>query len=170
MTDNSTYEARRKNLKYYKKCLEIIDRVRVSTNLNSIIDIGGWAGSFVSRTNMNEKVCLDRGQKEPSAAGVKLITEDFLTWTPDKKYDMCTCLQVLEHIQDEHVSGFAEKLFTCSPRVLISVPYMWSHGSCKYHYQDPVDEKKLFKWTKRHPVESILVEDNNRRRLINLYK
>jgi len=166
--NRKSYESNRKNLEYYKKCLEIIENVRVNADLHSIIDIGGWSGGFLSRTNMDEKVCLDTRPSEEMAPGVELIVEDFLTWEPDKKYDMVSCMQVLEHIQDEYVGDFAKKLFTISSRVLISVPYKWPPHMCQYHYQDPVDEKKLYGWVERQPTESFIVKEKCNR-LINYY-
>ena len=82
---------------------------------------------------------------------------------------MVTCMQVLEHIQDEYVGDFAKKLFAISSRVLISVPYKWKQGVCKYHYQDPVDEKKIYGWVERQPTESFIVNEAHRR-LISYYE
>ena len=87
----------------------------------------------------------------------------------NNKYDVVTCLQVLEHIDDDTVYNFAQKLFTLGNIVIISVPYMWKKGICKYHKQDPVDETKLYGWTKKIPIYSIIIKDNHFNRIINVY-
>ena len=46
------YEKKRKDLKYYSKSLEIIEKIKNDNNSKSIIDIGGWAGGFISRTSL----------------------------------------------------------------------------------------------------------------------
>ena len=106
------YEKKRKDLKYYSKSLEIIEKIKNNNNSKSIIDIGGWAGGFISRTSLETKVCLDRISKdEETIEGVELIIEDFLKWDV-KRFDIVCCMQVLEHIDDENVEKFAEKLFS----------------------------------------------------------
>ena len=164
------YEKKRKDLKYYSKSLEIIEKIKNDNNSKSIIDIGGWAGGFISRTSLETKVCLDRISKdEETIEGVELIIEDFLKWDV-KRFDIVCCMQVLEHIDDENVEKFAEKLFSISDHVVISVPYKWPKNYCKYHKQDPVDEYKLKMWTKREPTESYIIKDGRVSRIICYYK
>ena len=87
-----------------------------------------------------------------------------------KKYDVVVCLQVLEHIDHDIVKKFTQKLFQVGKTVIISVPYKWELGKCKYHVHDPVDESKLYSWTKRYPKKTwIITEKNGVKRLIALY-
>jgi len=98
--------------------------------------------------------------------GVRVVNADFLTWEPDRQYDLVLCLrtlQVLEHIPDP--TAFARKLFECGRVVIVSVPYRWEAGACGEHIHDPVDERKLREWTGREPVECKTVDA----RLVALY-
>ena len=54
MSDNN-YEKKRENMLYYKKTLTIIEYLRENNNLESIIDIGGWQGGFISKTKFPKK-------------------------------------------------------------------------------------------------------------------
>ena len=37
-------------------------------------------------------------------------------------------------------------LYADGVQLIVSVPYKWAKGFCKYHKQDPVDESKLAEW------------------------
>ena len=166
---NKRYEERRKDMNYYKDALNIIEEIKNENSSESIIDIGGWAGKFVSKTEINEKVCLDIETKTESNDDVRNIIHDFLTWKPDKEYDIAICMQTLEHISDEKVGIFARKLFEVSNHILISVPYMWKKGKCPNHLQDPVDENKIYEWMKRNPTKTHISTDKNMQRIICYY-
>ena len=97
-----------------------------------------------------------------------MITADFYTWTPDRQYDVALCLQVLEHL--DRPKEFVEKLFQIAAITIISVPYKWPKGSCKYHVQDPIDQDKIHTWAGRDPDEMHIVKDNGKKRIICLYK
>jgi hypothetical protein len=159
-----TYWEQRKNYKYYKKALELI---KSYDNCNSIIDIGGRDTEILKNLSFRDKVCLDLN-KLPESEGIRTIKCDFYKWVPDNKYDIVTCLQVLEHLDDPKL--FVKKIFELSNRiVIISVPYMWPKGFCKYHVQDPVDENVIFNWVQKIPDESYIVEDASVKRIICVY-
>tara|TARA_B100001758_G_scaffold247851_1_gene267753 strand:+ start:10366 stop:10863 length:498 start_codon:yes stop_codon:yes gene_type:complete len=163
------YIEQRKDAKYYKKCNELIERIAMDNKSKSIIDIGGWNGFFVKNTPIDKKVCLDKINREPEK-GVEFINADFLKWNAKEKYDIVLCMQVLEHLEDDQISPFIEKLFSLTNHVIISVPYKWRKGWCKFHKQDPIDHGKLKSWTNRRPFESYLVKDGKTERLICYYK
>ena len=96
-----------------------------------------------------------------------MITADFYEWNPDRKYDVVLCLQVLEHL--DKPKEFVEKLFRTASTTILSVPYKWPKGSCKYHVQDPIDEQKILSWTGREPDEKHIITDNGKRRIICVY-
>jgi hypothetical protein len=159
-----SYWKSRKESNYYKKVLEIIQRHR---NYESIIDIGSANTEILKDLPFKDKVCLDIN-KLPENEGVRTIKCDFYKWTPDKKYDIVTCLQVLEHLDDP--STFAKKLFELSKGiVIISLPYMWPMGFCKYHVQDPVSEEKILSWTGRTYNEAYIIEDATVKRIVCVY-
>jgi hypothetical protein len=159
-----SYWQDRKTYKYYQKVIEIISKY---TECDSIIDIGGRDTEILKDLPMKEKVCLDIN-KLPENEGVRTIKCDFYKWTPDKKYDIVTCLQVLEHLDDP--KSFAKKLLELGNKVvIISVPYKWPKGFCKHHVQDPVDEDKILSWTEKTCDESYIIEDDSVKRIICVY-
>lgn len=165
------YSEKRKDLKYYEKSLQIIEAIKDANSSKSIIDIGGWGGAFVNRTTLDKKVCLDiRNRKALDVSeDVTVIIDDFLKWNI-QRHDIACCMQVLEHISDEYVEEFAEKLFKVADHVIISVPYRWKKGFCKYHKQDPINYTKLKVWVKRDPTESHIIKDKDKaKRLICYY-
>ena len=164
---SQSYWNRRKNLKYYTKCRQIVNEL--SKTNDSILDVGGWKGEFLQTVDFKHKTITDLHEK--SSSDIDFIQGDFLK-IEIPKHDVVTCMQVLEHIDDNNVESFSRKLFEQSNNyVMISVPYKWKKGSCKHHLQDPVDENKVFNWTHRTPIKTwIITENNGVQRLILLYR
>lgn len=160
----NNYWKYRKNCKYYTKVIELVNNL----NKTSIIDIGSANTELHTFLNENykDKVCLDIN-KLPEIKNVRTIKSDFYKWIPDKKYDVVTCLQVLEHLDDP--KKFCKKIFETGNNVIISVPYKWKKGFCIYHVQDPVDEEKIFSWTEKKPKETFIIEDDGVKRIICVY-
>jgi hypothetical protein len=160
-----SYWKSRKECNYYKKVLQLIQNYN---NYESIIDVGSANTELLKDLPFKDKVCLDFN-KLPELEGIKTVKCDFYKWIPDKKYDIVVSLQVLEHLDDPEL--FTKKLFELSNKILIiSTPYKWPKGFCKYHVQDPVDEDKIFSWTGRVPNESYIIEDASVKRIICVYK
>lgn len=157
------YYKERKDFHYYKK----VEALLSSLSFDSILDVGARRSPVLENIKGPiEKVLLDK-YEIPPLEGFHIITSDFYTWIPDKHYDIVLCLQVLEHL--ENPEAFAEKLFTIAKKtVILSVPYKWKKGKCKYHIQDPVDMEKLKSWTNREPSESYIINDGLER-LICVY-
>jgi trans-aconitate methyltransferase len=109
---------------------------------------------------------LNRHHKPYRSPTVQGITADFLTFKPKQRFDICLCLQVLEHIPDAR--AFAQKLLASSPRVLISVPYLWAADSHVQHVHDPIDEAKVVAWFGQSPSFSMISTEHRTgvRRLI----
>jgi len=136
-----SYAEKRKNLSYYKYIRNII--YLLSIGKDSIIDIGSNGVDIISHTECKLKISLDRGNPIKKQ-GVVSIKEDFFEYYTEQHFDIVTCFQVLEHIED--ASKFANKLLSIGKIIFISVPYKWKKGYCEWHCQDPVDEHKLDKW------------------------
>ena len=149
------YYSSRRELNYYKKVKDILNGLQ----FESIIDIGSRRSPVLEGLIAN-KTLLDI-QPMPQRPGTNTIMADFYTWTPDKRYDVVLCLEVLEHL--DRPAEFAQKLFQTGRIVILSVPYKWAKGSCKYHIQDPVDEFKVRGWTGRDPIGQYIVADGARR-------
>lgn len=93
---------------------------------------------------------IRRPYSDDEVTGVKA---DFLEYEFEKGgVDIITCYQVLEYIDDNYVDAFAKKLLRNSHIAIVSVPYMWPAGQCKWHKQDPVDVEKLISWFGTSPV------------------
>jgi hypothetical protein len=169
MEMNSTYWERRKNFFYYKRIIEISQHY--ARNAHSVIDIGNNKTEYILEFNwIPNKFVLDRDNRALIHEGLTSYDADFLNWKNPQKYDLVLCLQVLEHLANPEL--FAAKLFDiCNDKVLISLPYKWPEGFCKYHKQDPIDEVKISTWIKKKPVfQEIVKEEGNIRRWIGLYK
>lgn len=160
---------RNHNLKYHKESLKLVESIKEEHNCASILDVGGWDGTFLTKTSLKDRTIVEIKNRGAAKKGIKLVNEDFLKWETDSTYDIVICMQVLEHLENHIVAAFAKKLFDMSEHIVISVPYKWKKGFCKYHKQDPVDYKKLFKWTGRMPDKVVLVQDDSDR-IICYYK
>lgn len=151
---SSDYYNKRKKSHYYtvaeshaKMLTEDLSR----EPLQSCLDIGSYGVPFISRFN-----CLHRYQLSkdyPSAETlpcVEKIQADFLTWSPNQTYTLCTCMQVLEHIPNPRI--FVEKIFSICEHIVISVPYLWPPKSLTGpggHLHDLIDEDTLKNWTSK---------------------
>ena len=138
------YFEKRKHESYYKYVRSLLGIL--AYNAQSVCDVGSNGTDMISWLPCQEKVRIDL--REPLYAdGVQSIQADFITYDFSRKFDIVTCFQVLEHISDEQIRNFANKLLETAEHLLIvSVPYMWAEGACKWHVQDPVDESKFLGW------------------------
>ena len=120
------------------------------------------------RTSRSDRPAVDLSGRTPirtsldlrtpyQGEGVQSVTTDFLTWRPDRRYDLALCLQVLEHVGDAR--GFAQKLLEVADVVLISVPYRWPETKNPHHVHDPVTVDKLRSWFGRPPGYTFLVPE-----------
>jgi hypothetical protein len=136
----------------------------------SVIDVGSNQTPTLEwhRSTATRLVSLDLNRPY-FATGVESITRDFFEFDPAERFDLATCFQVLEHVP--HPTAFAQKLLQVSRTTIVSVPYKWPAGMCKYHVHDPVDGKKMLEWFGRPPSYSYLARElNKRERLIQVYK
>ena len=158
------YYNERKAMNYYRVVLDVIKAL----HYRSILDVGARRSPVLEGLPASkERVTLDRVAVKPTP-GVRHIVTDFLEWTPDKSYDVVLCLQVLEHLDDP--ATFMQKLFATGKDLILSVPYRWKKGQCKYHVQDPVTLSKVVGWAGGlRPTAHWIVEDNGLSRLICYY-
>ena len=165
------YWANRKDLVYYQHVKQLVNTV--GAEAKSIIDIGSSNTSCIEWFEwIPHRVTLDKNRPYTSD-NVQGIKVDFFNYTPESKYDLALCLQVLEHIPD--APAFARKLFNIAYSVIISVPFNWPEDDCKYHVHDPVDKGKLYLWTQRKPDYTVIATEKNdtspkAKRLIAYYR
>ncbi len=136
----------------------------------SLIDVGSagcpyldWYDWIPNRTSLDMDLPY-------VSAGIDSVKSNFLKWSKDRDYDVCTCLQVLEHVPQ--VEDFAQKLLETANVLIVSVPYKWTYGNNKSHVHDPVDEIKMLSWFGKPPNFSIIVREvfTDSRRLVNVYE
>jgi hypothetical protein len=161
-----TYWEGRQKLRYYSAVRELC--AQVAPGAQSVLDVGSnacpqleWFPKATRRVSVDlvAPYCTD---------DVEGLTCDFLTYQPDRRFDLAICLQVLEHI--EAPAPFARHLLSVAHDVVISVPYLWPVGACHWHCQDPVDEAKVRAWFGREPDRAVVISEERQslisRRLI----
>lgn len=162
------YWEERNDLIYY----HYVDHVlrRTGAEARSLIDVGTgncpyleWWGWIPERVSVDIRVPY----RSPRVRGLRgdIHALDL------PRFDVCTCLQVLEHVPD--AARFARRLLDLADLVIVSVPYLWPEGRTTGHLHDPVDEASLAGWFGRAPNWQIVVQEPfeaaKARRLIALY-
>lgn len=169
---DGSYWARRSDQLYYRY-VDYIVRV-VGARARSMIDVGTGGCPYLEWFDwIPERVSMDLASPYESEAvrGItgNLIEHDF----GGRRFDLCTCLQVLEHVPD--AAPFARRLLEVADVAVVSVPYKWPRNAAENHVHDPVDEAKLAGWMGREPNYSIVVREpftearKKGRRLIAVY-
>lgn len=149
------YWIERSDLVYYQY-IDYMIRC-VGAKASGILDVGTGNCPYLEWWDwIPRKISIDIRAPYRSK-NVEGIEANVLDHSFDEPFDVCTCLQVLEHIEDP--SPFARRLFELAEIVVISVPYKWPEGRTTGHRQDPVDEEKLAGWTGRTPNYSIVVRE-----------
>lgn len=160
-----SYWQDRRHMRYYNQTLEFAQRYAAGGD--SVLDVGSRDCEYIAWFDwFQRKVVLDL-KPPPPRPGVETVAGDFLTWQPDTTFDLVLCLQVLEHLADP--APFCRKLLAASRVVIVSVPYRWPKGLCRYHVQDPVDEAKLAGWAGRAALDQAVVRDGARERLVAVF-
>jgi len=168
--ETGRYWRNRMDLMYYSY-IDYIMRT-VARDAKSMIDIGTANCPYLEWFDwIDKRVSFDLENPYQSKT-VKGVKGDFLKHRFRKRYDVCTCLQVLEHIPD--VERFARKLFELSDLVIVSVPYRWPATVADDHIHDPIDYEKLTGWMGREANYHIVVKEPFRskpgERLIAIYE
>lgn len=161
------YWHKRQHMLYYQAVKALV--VDLGKGATSAVDVGSAGCPFLDwLPHAAVRTSVDWGTPY-RGPGVTPVKADFLTWEPDRRYDIVTCLQVLEHIPD--AKAFAQKLLAIGDTVIISVPYKWEPGRVRTHVQDPVDEEKVLSWFGREPNFSYICREvkNDSERLIHVY-
>ena len=167
--ESGTYWRRRTDLLYYQyfryfvRCL--------APNAGSMIDIGSGNAPYLEWFDwIPDRVSFDKRHpyQSPTVSGIEgdLMTIDF-----GRRFDLVTCMQVLEHIPD--AAGFARRLTELGDLLLVSVPYNWPKGKTRGHVNDPVDLARLSQWFGRAPNYKLIVREpfarHNGARLFAVY-
>jgi hypothetical protein len=163
------YWAERADMLYYRY-VDFIVRT-VGAEAGSLIDVGTGGCPYLEWFDwIPERVSFDLAAPYRSEA-VRGIEGDLMAHRFERRFDLCTCLQVLEHVPDP--APFARRLQAIARRVIVSVPLGWPEGRTAGHVHDPVTKDKLQGWMGRRPNYVVQVREPFRgakaRRLIAVY-
>ncbi len=140
--------------KYFIRCL--------GPNAKSMIDVGSGNVPYLEWFDwIPERVSIDLDYPYQSEK-VRGIRGNLLETDLGKKFDLVTCMQVLEHVPE--VEAFAKRLTEIGDLLLVSVPYKWPKGLVKTHVNDPVDLEKVVKWFGREPNYHLIVREPFKKR------
>lgn len=163
------YWAERSDLLYYRY-VDYVMRV-AAAEARSVVDVGTGGCPYLEWFDwIPERVSFDLAEpyRSPTVTGIagELLTHEF-----GRRFDVCTCLQVLEHVPEPE--PFARRLLELAPLVIVSVPHRWPEKAVRTHIHDPVTAGKLEGWMGRKPNWSMVVTEpfrvNTGSRLIALY-
>lgn len=145
--ETQAYWQRRSDMLYYRYIDYIIRAIAVDAR--SMVDVGTGNCPYLEWFDwIPERVSIDI-RTPYSSDSVKGIKGDIFKLPITKKYDICSCLQVLEHVPD--AGAFGKRLLEMSDLVVVSVPYKWPTFPkvTTGHVHDPVDYEKLTGWMGR---------------------
>jgi len=149
-----SYWRKRRDLIYYHYFHFMIRCI--GPEAQSLIDVGSGNAPYLDWFDwIPERVSVDL-QVPYSSAAVRGLKGNIHDLAFDQPFDICTCMQVLEHVPD--AGAFAKRLMEIGRLVLVSVPYQWPAGS-KHHVHDPVDLKKMASWFGREPNYHLIVRE-----------
>jgi hypothetical protein len=151
---------------YYKQVMGFA--MKYAGDGGSILDVGSGNCEYIKwLTWFDKKHRIDK-RKTSTLEHVESIIGDFMDFETTWCYDLVICLQVLEHLDEP--AEFCRKLLSVGRCIIISVPYKWRKGMCRYHVQDPVDEKTLEQWAGRFMIDKAVVADNTLKRLVAVFE
>src|SRR5262249_18330024 len=131
-SDRPRYWAGRQDMLYYQ--VVRIVATGLAADAGAVLDVGSRGTPYLERfPDVPVRTSIDLVAPY-RAEGITSLATDFLTWRPDRRYDLVTCLQVLEHVTD--ATTFAQRLLAAGRIVLISVPHRWRAGQSKHHVHD----------------------------------
>ncbi|MDT9198786.1 tetratricopeptide repeat protein [Limnospira sp. PMC 1042.18] len=165
--EQSSYWSKRESSIYIFAVRQMINKI--GSSAASIIDVGSNGCPYIDWFSwIPERYSLDL-RNPYKAPGVVSLTQDFLKYSPEKRFDLLTCLQVIEHVPD--AEAFCQKLLETARVLVVSVPYKWKAGQTKGHIHDPVDLKKMNHWFGREPNYYNIIKEIESpvRRMICIY-
>jgi hypothetical protein len=137
-------------------------------NDHAILDVGCLDTPVATWGNFARRYTCDI-EHDPQLPGVVSVVEDFLSWRVPERMHVITCCQVLEHLSDDTVQLFTDKLMESADHVIVSVPYEWPKGTEADHQQDPISFEKLARLMGREPDERVVVLDTRHNRVCGLW-
>lgn len=117
----------------------------------SLLDVGCGTGTWL-------RAAHDMGiERVQGIDGVKLASDDLHVddslirqcdfrgdWKINECYDVLLCLEVAEHLEEQHAFDFVKKLTSCSDRIIFSAASPWQLGQHHVNCQWPAYWQDLF--------------------------
>lgn len=114
-----------------------------------LLDVCSPTIAHLSRVAGFKDIQLIEPNGQRSDTSYYTIREKFELWTPGAKYQVVTCVHVLEYLPQPR--SFARKLLKVGSTVIVVVPDAWPAGVAKGQIHDPITEEKLTEWFGRPP-------------------
>lgn len=156
----------REHFRYYAAVREMVDRLSPG---RALLDVGSWDTPVATWGRFERRYTCDLAV-DPALPGVSSHVGDWLAWEVPERMSVVTCLQTIEHLPDETVRPFCEKLLASGDAVIVSVPYNWPKGQEYSHQQDPIDLPKLARLMGVEPNEHRVIRDGRVQRLVALWR
>jgi SAM-dependent methyltransferase len=155
MYETGAYWRKRSDMLYYQYFSYIIRCI--GAQAGSLVDVGSGNAPYLEWFDwIPRRVSVDL--KVPyRSESVEGVTGDIRDLRFDETFDICTCMQVLEHVPEPE--PFARRLMELGSLVLISVPYKWPKGANKDHVNDPVGLESVVAWFGRQPNYHLVVRE-----------
>jgi len=116
----------------------------IGSDARSMADVGSGNCPYLDWFHwIPERVSIDI-RKPYTSEAVRGVQGDILALDFPRRFDVVTCLQVMEHLKAPE--PFARRLLELGRLVLVSVPYKWPKGATRGHVNDPVDLQLVERW------------------------
>jgi hypothetical protein len=155
MYESGAYWRRRSDMLYYQYFSYIVRCI--GPDAASMVDVGSGNAPYLEWFDwIPRRVSVDLEVPYRSER-VEGIAGDIRSLRFDEVFDICSCMQVLEHVPEP--APFSRRLMELGRMVLVSVPYKWPEGSNPGHVNDPVDLEKVAGWFGRKPNYHLVVRE-----------
>lgn len=140
----------RRNNNLYQRLRSLVQEHGASAE--SILDVGAYVTPFVNEFDwIPEKATTDRQlDRAPAdyfeALNVTAFLGDFMTIDFPRRYDIVLCFEVVEHLTDDVVQGFVQRLLEVGKTVIVSTTFELPEGIVPGHVQDPISREEFVSW------------------------
>ena len=120
----------------------IVNGINTVIGFRSVVDVGCAIGDIVQGFEDSGKISW--GMEGSEHAKVHAVTDNisFHDFRDKQKFhewfDLCTCLEVAEHIETEYVSIFISNITTLAPKLLVSIAPPGQLGT-NHHTLEPIE-------------------------------
>jgi len=147
----------REGLRYYDAALA--SALSSAPRAESALEIGCVKPAFARHLSwVRDKTCVApyyAGYKTTASDDsvdatddVRYVVGDFANASLASSYDLCLCMQVLEHLDFDAARDFVRRMLELCRASVVSVPYRWPDcGSTCSHKQHAIDESTLARWS-----------------------